>query len=140
MSVNDDARLMYLKAQSDLRAIHGMSDSSVFSDDIFGFHAQQAVEKLPKAWLWSLDVEPPYIHGLGELVKLLEHSGASLPEQLQSLEHLTDFAVHFRYSADMAPLDESREDIASKVEELSEHIRTIIPDIGQSDEDSEKVS
>jgi len=35
-------------AQRDYRALCGMEDSEVFSSEIFGFHVQQAVEKILK--------------------------------------------------------------------------------------------
>ena len=50
----EPARMMRL-AQRDVRAVRGMVDDAVaFSDEIFGFHAQQAVEKSAKAWLGGL--------------------------------------------------------------------------------------
>lgn len=34
-------------ADKDLAALAGMSDPTVFADEIFGFHAQQAADKTP---------------------------------------------------------------------------------------------
>ena len=45
MSDIDDARLMQTKAKQDLSALCGMMDKTIFAEEIFGFHAQQAVEK-----------------------------------------------------------------------------------------------
>ena len=36
-------------AQRDLNALIGMPESPLFADEIFGFHAQQAIEKALKA-------------------------------------------------------------------------------------------
>lgn len=45
MAISEEARYLLSAAVKDLRALQGMSDGSVFADEIFGFHAQQAVEK-----------------------------------------------------------------------------------------------
>ena len=41
-----------------------MTDTEAFPDEIFGFHAQQAVEKALKSWLASLGVLFPKTHGI----------------------------------------------------------------------------
>ncbi len=43
------AAAMLRIAQRDLAALYGMADAAVFADEIFGFHAQQAIEKCLKA-------------------------------------------------------------------------------------------
>jgi HEPN domain-containing protein len=50
MSDIKHARMMLDIANSDRKAIRNMLDADKFDDTIFGFHAQQAVEKLFKAW------------------------------------------------------------------------------------------
>jgi hypothetical protein len=42
----------------DLRALRAMHDVEAFPDEIFGFHAQQAVEKAMKAWLARAECRP----------------------------------------------------------------------------------
>jgi len=49
MPAHDLARELLATAQSDIKALANMFDSEVFDDRIFGFHAQQAVEKILKA-------------------------------------------------------------------------------------------
>ena len=58
-----------------LRAIGGVSsiarnmgDAEAFDDEIFGFHAQQAVEKALKAWLTEVGVTYPLTHDLSLLL------------------------------------------------------------------------
>ena len=46
MSDVKQARTLVGAATRDLLAIRGMSDPEVFADEIFGFHVQQAAEKL----------------------------------------------------------------------------------------------
>jgi HEPN domain-containing protein len=45
-------------ATKDLRALQGMLDNKTFADEVFGFHAQQIVEKSLKAWLSLRGVTP----------------------------------------------------------------------------------
>lgn len=114
-------------AQRDYRALCGMEDSEVFSSEIFGFHVQQAVEKILKAWLCVLGEPFPRIHDLDELGALLEEAGQEIPESLQSLLEFTDFAVAFRYEAfpDLES-DIDRDVCIDRVGSLLRHVREII--------------
>jgi HEPN domain-containing protein len=62
MAERDEAQRLLAAAQKDLRALRGMTDADTFADEIFGFHAQQAVEKALKAWLALLGEEYPRTH------------------------------------------------------------------------------
>ena len=68
------ARMMLSMARKDLTALQNMVNMNAFANEIFGFHAQQAVEKALKAWLSLVDVDYPRIHDLEELLALLERS------------------------------------------------------------------
>ena len=93
----DHALLMSRIALNDFKALKGMTDTAIFSDEIFGFHAQQAVEKALKAWLSLVGANYPKIHDLEELFALLTDHGESVPDQFRTLINLNDFAVQFRY-------------------------------------------
>jgi HEPN domain-containing protein len=97
MSGVEHAREMVILAQRDLKALQGMLDADTFADEIFGFHAQQAVEKALKAWLTIVGVEYPRTHDLEELLELLEEHEEPILEAFYDLVDLTDFAVQFRY-------------------------------------------
>ena len=45
----EHARSMLRMAHKDFNALVGMRENSLFADEIFGFHVQQAVEKALKA-------------------------------------------------------------------------------------------
>lgn len=45
MVAPDPAHGLFMLAQHDLAALRAMHDPAVFAEEIFGFHAQQAVEK-----------------------------------------------------------------------------------------------
>ena len=46
----EHAQTLLEMARKDARALSGMTDADVFADEIFGFHAQQVIEKALKAW------------------------------------------------------------------------------------------
>jgi HEPN domain-containing protein len=114
-------------AERDYRALCGMENSEVFSSEIFGFHVQQAVEKILKAWLCMLGVPFPRTHDLDELGALLEEAGQEIPNSLQALLEFTDFAVAFRYEAfpDLES-DIERDVCIEQVGLLLRHVRQII--------------
>ena len=63
----EHARLLLRLAQDDFAAMEVLETSRRIPPSIFGFHAQQAVEKALKAWLSLLDVAYPRVHLLYEL-------------------------------------------------------------------------
>lgn len=84
-----------------------MGDSEAFVDSVYGFHAQQAAEKMLKAWLDALQVNYPGIHQIDMLLTYLQDAGMDTQE-FRSLSELNSFGVQFRYDSswrDEAPLD-----------------------------------
>jgi HEPN domain-containing protein len=77
MSDREHAKEILEAARRDLRALHGMNDPQVFSDEIFGFHAQQAAERALKAWLAHNGIRFPKTHDLKQLIDLCSSSPAS---------------------------------------------------------------
>ncbi len=51
MNDPEQVRQLVGAAKRDISALRSMVDATVFADEIFGFHVQQATEKLLKAWL-----------------------------------------------------------------------------------------
>lgn len=98
MSDLDAARALLSAAQRDLAALKRMRKPDEFALEVFGFHAQQAVEKCLKAWLAILDAEYPLTHNLRVLLSLLAKAGADVAD-LWNLVALNPFAVQFRYDA-----------------------------------------
>ena len=67
------------------------------SDTIWGFHAQQAIEKLLKALLIKNKTDFPRTHDLTVLFELLNSGGTELPFSINDLDILTPYAVLLRY-------------------------------------------
>ncbi len=92
------ARIYLTMAGKDFDALERMIRYGGFAEEVFGLHAQQAVEKLLKAWLCYTDIEKiPHIHDLDELAALLRTQGEQIPENILPLLDLSDFAIQFRY-------------------------------------------
>jgi HEPN domain-containing protein len=104
----EHAQAMLRMAHKDFNALTGMLDSTVFADEIFGFHVQQTVEKALKAWLCACGVAYPPTHDLARLLTLLEKTGADI-EQFWPLVQFTIFAVQARYEEGLADQDETVE-------------------------------
>jgi HEPN domain-containing protein len=123
----EQARNLLTVAERDYRALCGMEDVAVFSDEIFGFHVQQAVEKALKAWLSYLGVSYPKRHDLDELAALLEDADQPIPAFACGLLEFTDFAVTFRYDAfpDMEA-DINRRDCIDQIARLLQHVRQVL--------------
>jgi hypothetical protein len=63
----------------------------------FGFHVQQAVEKLLKALLCQMSIEYKFTHDLDHLELQLKDAGEVLPKTLQDFSKIGTFAVVHRY-------------------------------------------
>jgi len=117
-----EIELLLTIARKDLKALSGMTDADVFAEEIFGFHAQQAIEKALKAWLAWLDVEYPRTHDLSLLLSLLQAREADVAPFGELIEY-TPYAVQLRYEAFDAlaePLD--RLETIRRVCQVVEHV------------------
>jgi HEPN domain-containing protein len=121
------AGLLISLAKTDLKALEGMTSSDIFAEEIFGFHAQQAIEKTLKAWLALIGCEYPLTHNISVLLETLRTSGVDINDYLSFSEY-SIFAVKLRYETveiDEEPLDRLRviqqvQGIVKKVEEMLE--------------------
>jgi HEPN domain-containing protein len=67
------------------------------SDEIIGFHCQQAAEKILKGLLSDVGVRFRKTHEIGALMALLAQAGHALPDQFENLDVLTPFGAIYRY-------------------------------------------
>ncbi len=93
MKRREQASLFLRKAAQDEALLDAVLESDSVSDEVFGFHCQQAAEKLLKAVLSDLGVTFRKTHELGALMDTLAHSGAPLPEGFENLDALTPFSA-----------------------------------------------
>ena len=117
------ARSLVSLAERDIRNFQSIRDIALFGDETAGFLAQQASEKLLKAWVACMGEVYPLTHDLKALLDILGNRMIDA-SQFRDLEALTPFAVQFRYEflPDGAkPLD--RQGIALRLNALLERVR-----------------
>ncbi len=115
------------KAEQDMVVFEKWRSDPDISDEILGFHAQQAAEKMFKAVLAHLEVEVPFTHRLSDLIDKIIENGIVIPRELEDVRFLTPFAVEFRY--DIYEEDEAAFDFERMyllLTELREWARTIV--------------
>lgn len=113
-------------AYKDFDALIGMqSNSTAFADEIFGFHAQQTVEKALKAWMCLLNISYPFSHQVAHLLTILHNSGEEI-DAFWPLDQYTAFAVQARYEAGSAELLGSREATIAEVRILLDQVENLI--------------
>ena len=104
----DPARIEHTKnwieiAQADLRGADWNLKAKPPLLEFSLFHAQQAIEKMMKAFLLWHDVRFQKIHDLGKLGKMCCEIDSSLFELAEKAAPPTEFAVQFRYPEENDP-------------------------------------
>ena len=114
-----EAAILARKARNDATAMRELAGNPEISDEIIGFHAQQAVEKWLKAVLGSKGVDFEYTHDLRRLVAEVEAAIGEFPFEIAEVVALTEHAVPMRYDEmlDAEPLH--RDATVALVDKLS---------------------
>ena len=108
-----------------------MQHSAGVPEEVYGFHVQQAAEKLLKAWIAVLGESYPLTHSIETLLKLLAEKGVDTVP-FSNLGAYTPYAVEFRYAGvgpDAKPID--RVGALGLVEALSEKVEEQLPGVGR---------
>jgi HEPN domain-containing protein len=108
------------KAQQDLVAVSKWLTDADISDEIIGFHIQQAIEKSFKAILLCQKIDYPRTHNLRLLVDLCRNSDIQVPSEFLQVDIFNRFAVQWRYDllppTTQAALDrEAAYDLADRI-------------------------
>ena len=125
MSPAEDALLLLAIVRRHLRSL-GLTLDPAYPDEDWGFTAQQAVEKLLKAWIVLADRRPPRVHDLEDLVAL---AGQQLDPLLLELQV---FAVEARYEEGPFPLPAPRQELLALVEVELERCERMVAALGES--------
>jgi HEPN domain-containing protein len=113
------AAMLLTMAEKDLSTICKMAIDREFPDEIFGFHAQQAVEKAAKAMLAVKGIAYGRTHDLEILFDALVENHIAKDGAFEGLLDLTDFAVQYRYEAfDGLDVEFDRQAIVLEVQEF----------------------
>jgi len=118
MRQHEQALLLLKKAEEDITLLAEVIASERISNEIFGFHAQQAAEKCLKAMLSELDVRFARTHNLRLLMDLLADAGHTLPSSLADLDLLTPYGTLLRYEDIPAQVDLDRKVIFEMISSL----------------------
>lgn len=122
MRQHEQAMLLVKKAADDEALLTEILSSSHVSDEIFGFHCQQAAEKLLKALLSQAGIGYPRTHNLRLLMDLLADSGHPLPPDLAELDLLTPYGTLFRYEDLPAEIELDRDMLFKMVRSLHDFV------------------
>jgi HEPN domain-containing protein len=125
MSGRKTAKLLLQLSANDLHASMAMAEEQGFSEEVFGFHTQQAVEKSLKAWLCDHDIAYPRRNTLHTLVQQLAENGLEVPTRFQALLCLSPFDARLHYDfwqptgdpLDRKPLTRLAEELLAFVKE-----------------------
>ena len=125
-SDRDHALLLLEMAGKDHKALANMQDAELFEEEIFGFHAQQVIEKVLKAWIASLGLTYPKSHDVSVLITILGDAGVDL-SRFPDLEDYSIYAVQYRYEAyDATEENLDRAGTVTTTGVLIEHVRGVI--------------
>jgi len=109
MSPAEDAALLLAIVRRHLRTLR-IGLEAAYPEEDWGFTAQQAAEKLLKAWIVLADRRPPRLHELKDLATLAEQP---LDPRLAALQV---FAVEARYEEGPFPLPAARAELLALLE------------------------
>jgi predicted nucleotidyltransferase len=121
-----DVRERLQAAYRHIRAFHRLVDFDEIDQEMYGFHAQQAVENAIKAWLSAADLEYRSVHDLREVANqiladpaeantlvaaqlrlLIDYTSFPNPNRPgEQLNWLTLYAVDYRYSGTSFRMDD----------------------------------
>lgn len=91
------AGILLRKAAQDELVLEKLGHDPAVADEVIGFHAQQAIEKMLKAVLSFHAIRYRRTHDLVELIDLLLQNSISFPAELEDAAQLGPFAVALRY-------------------------------------------
>ena len=128
MSPRDHAETLLRKAAQDEYVLAKMLSDPNAPDEVIGFHAQQAVEKILKAVLALRSVHYRRTHNLTTLIDLLRDNGIVFPAELDDVRRLRPFAIEMRYEEMPATGEEAldREWVADRVSRTRAWVESLL--------------
>ena len=98
MLSREHAEMLLAKAAQGEFTLKILMEDSGSPDEVIGFHAQQAIEKMLKAVLSAKSIHYRRTHDLVELIDLLRENGVEFSDKLDEVRLLGPFATTFRYN------------------------------------------
>jgi HEPN domain-containing protein len=97
MKRREQALLLLAKAAQDESLLDAVMDVDTVADEVFGFHCQQAAEKMIEALLSAAGMPFQKTHNIAALMEALGGAGKVLPDSFEELETFTPFGALYRY-------------------------------------------
>ncbi len=117
------ARMLLQATERDVEVLRVTHRSGEVSDEVFGFHVQQAAEKALKARIALIGDTYPLTHNIEDLLDFLVDRGVDLGGYRVLVEY-TPYAVEFRYHGiDSGAESIDRDGALVIVEALLEEVR-----------------
>lgn len=116
------AQLLIKKAEEDEALIRAVINHAEISDEIIGFHFQQAVEKMLKAACTLREIRFSKTHNIRVLMDLLSDHNCVFPDHFEELDALTPFGVMGRYENVPFDLPFKRNTILGILEKIKEWV------------------
>ena len=132
MKRREQALLLLRKAGQDEALLDQVLRSSEVSDEIIGFHCQQAVEKILKALLSEAGVRFRKTHDIGMLMTLSADAGLPLPAEFSNLDRLTPFGAIYRYEDYEEAISLDTKQVRRLVQELRAWVDSKLQEIHSS--------
>ena len=122
-----DIRDWLVKALHDWSAARKVLTPDARELDVAGFHCQQAVEKLLKAWLLARGVEFEKTHDLRQLLRQCVALDAEFQVFRADVPPLTMYAIAFRYPGPAEPQRADVEQALALVERVWTFVTLRLP-------------
>jgi HEPN domain-containing protein len=116
------------KAESDRVAMEASLDAGAY--DAACFHAQQAVEKLLKAFLIHSGLPLIHTHNLATLLEACASVEPAFRSLADVVAPLTPYAVEVRYDDDFWPSAEAAEEARAAARNVRDFLRSYLPEMG----------
>jgi len=128
MKQHEQAMILMEKALHDEVLVEEVFAAKRVTDDIVGFHCQQAMEKLLKAALSHHGVRYRKIHDLREIMDILTDAGHPLPGDLEDIDSLSPYGSLFRYDVIPSNVSLDRQKALDMVRRLRKWVEQQIRD------------
>ena len=101
------ARILLQKARDDAYIVRQGCEDNRMPGWIFGFHAQQAVEKALKAVLIDKRIQYPHTHNLTTIMVIYRQQSLELPPDAEEMDRLNPYGIMLRYEDQPVDFEEA---------------------------------
>ena len=129
----DNANELMRMCRKQTQGIDNMMDETIFSEELFGFHAQRGTELALKAWVSLIGERYERTHSVAELMAILNSAGVTDVQPYTHLASLTPYAVKYIYEEIENPTMD-RQYVASEVQALANLVESLLQ---QADRESD---